>query len=65
MGGNNGEKGGKVFRNNYKGYMDKTKGEWNQGREVGIAGWRGEMGGKWRQLYLNNNKKPCNLMVYK
>ena len=38
-------KGCKVFRNIYKGHMDKTRGAWNQGREVEIAGWgtgRGE-----------------------
>ena len=35
-----------VYRNYYKGHMDKTKGEggggWRQGREVGLAGvgWR-------------------------
>ena len=45
-------KGGRVFRNNYKGHMDKTKGVWNQGREVGMA----VVWGKCRQLYLNNNK---------
>ena len=28
----------RVFRDNYKGHMDKTKGGWNQGREVGLAG---------------------------
>ena len=28
----------RVFRNNYKGHMDKTKVGWNQGREVGMAG---------------------------
>ena len=33
-----GGKDERVFRNNYKGLMDKTKAEWNQGREVGIAG---------------------------
>ena len=32
--------------------MDKTKG-W----EVGMAGVGGMVGEKWRQLYLNNNKK--------
>ena len=41
-------------RNTYKGYMDKAKG----GRfEAGRWGWvrRGGMvGGKWRQVYLNN-----------
>ena len=33
------DNGGRVFRNNYKGHMDKTKvGEWKQEREVGLAG---------------------------
>ena len=36
-------KGGRVFRNNYKGRMDKTKGGWNQGREVWMAGVGGEL----------------------
>ena len=41
-----GGKEGRVFRNNCKGHMDKTKGEWNQGREVGMA-WVGRSrGGK-------------------
>ena len=35
MGGDN---GGRVFRNNYKGHMDKTKVGWKQGREVEMAG---------------------------
>ena len=33
---------GRVFRNNYKGHMDKTKVGWNQGREVGMAGVGGQ-----------------------
>ena len=33
-----GGKRGRVFRNNYKGHMDKNKGRWKQGREVGMAG---------------------------
>ena len=42
-----GGKGGRVFRNNYKGHKDKTKGwGWNQGREVGMAGVVGRGGGK-------------------
>ena len=41
VGGDNGGKGGKVFRNNYKEHMDKIKGGWNQGREVGMAGMGG------------------------
>ena len=36
-------------------HMDKTKEGWDQGWEVGMAGVRGSGGGKWRQLYLNNN----------
>ena len=45
MGGENGEKGGRVFRNNYKGHSDKTKaGGWKQGREVGMAGVEGHDG---------------------
>ena len=55
-GDNGGGKGGRVFRNNYKGHMDKTKREWDQGREVAMAGVWGEWGGKCRQLYLNSNK---------
>ena len=51
-----GGKGRGVFRSNYKGHMDKTKGRWNQGREVGMAGVRVEIGGKGRQLYLNSKK---------
>ena len=35
-----GGKEGNIFRNNDKGHMDKTKGELNQGREVGMAGVR-------------------------
>ena len=32
---------GRVFRNNYKGHMVKTKGGWKQEREVGLAGVSG------------------------
>ena len=60
-----GRKGGRVFSNKYKGHMEKTKGEWDQGREVGMAGVVGSGGGKCRQLYLNNNKnKLKNMHVY-
>ena len=58
MGGDNGgweegyQKGGSL-RNMYKGHMDKAKGGQDRGWEVGMAG----VGGKWRQLYLNNKKK--------
>ena len=45
--------GRRVYRNYYKGHMDKTKGEGgSEGREVGFAG----VGRKCRQLKLNNNK---------
>ena len=46
------EKGGRVFRNNYKGHMDKTKGGWDQGREVGMAGVGGSGGGKMQTTRL-------------
>ena len=43
--------GGSVFRNYCGGHMDKTKGRgWKQGREVGLAGVGGVVGGKCRQL---------------
>ena len=45
MEGDNGGRGGRVFRNNYKGRMDKTKGRWDQGREVGLARVGGSSGG--------------------
>ena len=45
MGGDNGKKGGRVFRNNYKGHMDKTKGVWKKGRKVGWLWWGGSRGG--------------------
>ena len=57
--------GERDFRNNYKGHMDKTKEGWNQGREVGIAGVGGEVGGKGRKLYLNNNKKFFKSMGFR
>ena len=36
--GDNGGEGGRVFRNNYKGHMDKTK-EGVEAREGGGSGW--------------------------
>ena len=38
-----GGKGGRDFRNNYKGHMDKTKRVWKQGREVGLADVEGSV----------------------
>ena len=52
-----GEKRGRVFRNIYKGHMNKTKGGQDKGWEVGMAGVGGGEGGEWRQPYLNKNKK--------
>ena len=46
-------KGGRVFGNNYKGHMDKTKEVWEQGRKVGMAGVRG---GEWWRVSADN----CN-----
>ena len=39
--------GRRVFKNQCKGHMDKTKrGGWKQGREVGLAGVGGNSGEK-------------------
>ena len=56
-GGGRGYWGEGFFRNNYKGHMEKTKGgRWKQGREVVLVGvGEGSVGGKCRQLQLNNN----------
>ena len=35
----------------------KPRWGWDQGREVGMVGSEGLMGGKCRHLYLNNNFK--------
>ena len=45
-----GGKEGRVFRNNCKGHMDKTKVVWKQGREVGMAG----VGGEWWGVNADN-----------
>ena len=37
MGGIRGGAGGRVFKNNYKGHMDRIKGRLKQGRDVGMA----------------------------
>ena len=50
-----GKEGG-VFRNNYKGHMDKSKSGWNQEGEVGMDGVGGRGMGERQKLYLNNNK---------
>ena len=51
MGGTNEEERERVFRNKYKGHMDKTKGEGGSrgGRWVQL-GWGGGMGRKGIQL---------------
>ena len=40
-----------------EGHMDKAKGRRFEGGRRGWVGQEGIVGGKWRQLYLNNNKK--------
>ena len=45
-----------VYRNNYKGHMDKNKGGGNRGGRWGWLRWWGGVGEKSRKLYLNNNK---------
>ena len=55
---------GEESRNMYKGPMDKVKAGKDRGWEVRMAGVEGNGGGKWRQLYLNNNKKCEKLFPY-
>ena len=45
-----------VYRNYYKGHMDKTKVGVESGEGGGDGQGQGEVGGKGRKLYLNNNK---------
>ena len=45
-----GIKGGRVFRSNYKGHLDKTKVGWTQGREMGMPG----VGGEWWDVNADN-----------
>ena len=47
-----GGKGGRVFRNIYRGHMDKTKKGQDQGWEVGMAGVGGSRGGKMETTVL-------------
>ena len=35
-----------------------------KGGKWGLLGWRGAVGGKWRQLYLNNNKKCEEIEIF-
>ena len=42
----------RVFRNVYKGHMDKTKEGWDQGWEVEMAGVRGNGGRKMETTVL-------------
>ena len=46
-----GGKGKKVFRNKYKGHMDKVKGV---GVEAGEGGWDGWGGGDWCRVNADN-----------
>ena len=57
VGEDNRERRGNFFQNNYKGHMDKKpRGYDIKGGKWGWLGWEGVVGGKCRQLYLNNNK---------
>ena len=54
-----------VYRNYYKGHMDKTKGEGGGGEGRWVClGWGGGVGRKCRQLQLNSNKK-CLIKIIK
>ena len=57
VGRDNGGKGGRIFRNNYKGHKDKIKRGMASGEGGGDGRGRWEVvGGKCRQLYLNKNE---------
>ena len=58
MGGDNGGKEEEGFSGtSIKDTWTKPKGGRIKGGDWGWLGWREVVGGKWRQLYLNNNKK--------
>ena len=50
------------YRNNYKGHVDKNKGGWKPGREVGMAGVVGRGVGKRQKTVLEQqqNSKVFN-----
>ena len=50
-------KGGRVFRNKYKGHMDKTKMGGDQGRDMGMAGVGGSGGEKMQTTVLEQQFK--------
>ena len=52
-----GGKGRRVFRDNYKGHMEKPRGAEISRGMWGWLAWGQVVGRKCRQLYLNNNKK--------
>ena len=52
-----GGKGEGLSRNMYKGHVDKLKEGRIEGRRWDCLVCGGVVGRKWRQLYLNNNKK--------
>ena len=47
-----GERRVRLSRNIYKGHMDKAKGEYDKGGEVGMAGVGGSYGGKMETTIL-------------
>ena len=61
MGGDNGEKGGRVFRNNYKGHMGKTKGG-VESEEGGGDGWGGGNGGRKMQTTVLEQQENKNVL---
>ena len=64
MGGDDRRKRGRVFRNIYKGHMDKTKGRCDEVWEVEMAGvggeWWGENGDNCSLATSRNIKKNKN-----
>ena len=56
MGGDNGAKQGGFSETTIKDTWTKPRGGGSRGGKWGWLGWGGVVGGKCRQLYLNNNK---------
>ena len=57
-GGDNGGKREGFSGTSMKDTWTKTRGGGIRDGRWGCLGWGGLVGEKWRQLYLNNNKKP-------
>ena len=56
-------KGAGIFRNMDEGHMDDTRTGGIKGGKWEWLGWLGVVAGKWRKLYLSNNKKNVKKQI--